>query len=221
MQFFAGERRAVDTVFADSAAGHDNQVAGIDGFLKTLDIADLFRQCADSAAVNQRLAQITVFKIFPAESVRNPALVAAVNHPFVDTVAQAAGMQQAFRHIFVIAERRTEAIPPDVNQQFSPLPCTHRVAVDADNTGHRAAVGIKRGRTVMGFNLVNQVQTVIESNDPGIIVEYRYQPVNLFADLVSAFLDERLIAGNDLFSFAGFEVFVVDLGIENLVFAVL
>ena len=129
-------------------------------------------------------------------------------------------MEQPFRHILLIGERRTEAVAPDVDQEVGSLAGAERVAVDADDAGHRAAVGIERRRAVVGLDLVDQVDLVVEVDHAGVVAEDRDQPVHLVGDFAGALLNEGLVAGDDLLLFAVFEIFVVDLRAENLMFAV-
>ena len=220
VQFFAGKGRAVDAVLADPAAAHHDQVAGLDGLACAGHAVHRLGQSSDRAAVDQRLADVTRIEILPAVAVRDAGLVAAVDHALVDAVAQPPRMQQPFRHIRLLRKRRTEAVAPDVDQQIRPLPGAERVAVHADDAGHRAAVGIERGGAVMGFDLIDEVELVVEIDHAGVILENRHQPVDLFGDLLGALLDKGLVAGDDLLFFTGLEVFIVDFGAENLVLAV-
>ena len=209
----------MDTVFADAAAAHDDQVAGIDGFGSTGNAVDGLGQNADSTAVDQRLADVAGVEVFKAVAVGDTGLVAAVDNAFVDTVTQTAGMQQAFGNIFVFGEGRSEAVTPDVDEQIRTLTGAERVAVHTDDTGHGAAVGIEGGGAVMGFDLVADVDLVVEVDHTGVVAENGDQPIHFLGDLFGTLLDEGLVAGRDLHFFAVFQIFVVDVGGEDLVFA--
>ncbi|MPM88191.1 hypothetical protein SDC9_135292 [bioreactor metagenome] len=72
----------------------------------------------------------------------------------------------------------------------------------------------------MGFDLVDQIELVIETDDSGVVLEHRNEVIDFFADLLGAFLDKGFVAGDDLLLFAGFGIGVVDFRGEDLVFAV-
>ena len=85
----------MNPVGADPPAGHDHQIAGPRGLLLAGASVDGHGQAPDGAAEDQRLAQVAAVEDLPAAPVRDAALVAAVDHPFVYAVAYAPRMQQA------------------------------------------------------------------------------------------------------------------------------
>ena len=220
VQFFAGEGGTVDTVFTDTSAGHNDDIARLDVLFPTVLIADLPGNGTDGSAINQGFTNITFIKVFPADGVRNTALVATVDHTFVYTGTETAGMEQTFRHIFLIGERRTEAIPPDVQQQVSTHTGTHWVTVHTDDPGHSTSVGVKCGRRVVCFSFVSDIETVIETDHAGIVCKDGNEPVDLFADFFCTFLDERFVKRNDMFFFLRGDIFIIHSGSKDFVFAV-
>ena len=104
-------------------------------------------------------------------------------------------MEQSFGNIFISGERRTEAVTPDVDQKFCTLSGAEGVAVDTDDTGHCAAVGVESGGGVVGFDFVRNVALVIEVDDTGVVFEHRNKPGYFRRDLFGAFLDIAFIAG--------------------------
>ena len=94
----------MNTVFTDTAAAHNDQVAGFDPFGSTGDTVDGFGEFTGGTAENKRFADIAVIKEFPAVGVGNTTLVAAVDHALVHTVTETAGMKQTFRNQFIGTE---------------------------------------------------------------------------------------------------------------------
>ena len=47
------------------------------------------------------------------------------------------------------------------------------VAVDADDAGQSAAVGIERRRRIVGLDLKDQRPVVVEADHPGVVLEHR------------------------------------------------
>ena len=89
--------------------------------------------------------------------------------------------------------RRTEAVAPDVQQQVGALPGPERVAVHAHDAGHGSAVGIERGRAVVGLGLVDEVEAVVESDHAGVVGEDGDEPRHLGLKLLRALLDVALV----------------------------
>ena len=59
------------------------------------------------------------------------------------------------------------------------LPVPSVIAVDPDNAGQGAAVGIKRGWAVVRLYLKHQVIIIAPGNNPGIVLEHGDAPVAL------------------------------------------
>ena len=209
----------MDAVLADAAAGHHDVVAGLDELFPAVAVADLARERADRAAVDQRLADVAVVEVFPADGVRDAALVAAVDHALVDAVAEAARMQEAFGDVDRVGERRAEAVAPDVQQQIGALSGPERVAVHAHDAGHGSAVGIERGRAVVGLGLVDEVEAVVEADHAGVVGEDGDEPRHLGLKLLRALLDVALVERGDRDGLA-VRGGVVDVGGEDFVLAV-
>ena len=220
MQLFAGEGRTVDAVLADASAGHDNEVARLDGFRGARNFADHFREGAEGSAVDERFADVAFIEAFPADSVGNAALVSAVDHALVNAVAEAARVEQTFGNVLRVGERRAETVAPDVDEKICTLSGPQRVAVDSDDTGHCAAVGVKCGGAVVGFNLVDKVELVIEFDHARVVGEDGDEPVDFLRDLLCALLNEGFVEGDIVIVFAGGLVGVVDFRAEDFVLAV-
>ena len=220
VQFFTGECRTVDTVFTDTAAGHNDDVTRFDIFFPAVLITDLPGNRTDSTAINQRFTNITFIKIFPADRIRDTALITAVDHTFVNTGTETARMEQAFRHIFFIRKRRTETISPDVQQKVGTHTGPHRVTVHTDDTGHCTSIGVKSGRRVVCFCFISHIETIVETDHTGVVSEYGNEPVDLFADFFCTFLDERFVKRNDMFFFLCGNVFIIHRSSKDFVFTV-
>ena len=121
---------------------------------------------------------------------------------------------------------RAEAVAPDVGEQVGAEAGAERVAVDADDAGDGAAVGVERRRAVVGLHLVDEVVAAGGGDDAGVVVEDRDQPALPLARLDGGVdgrggaADVLLEEGADLLGrLARFTV--GDGGVEDLVLAVL
>ena len=219
-QLFGREGGPVDAVLSDAAAAHDRPVAHFNLFAFGGAAGDLHRNGAHRAAVDQRLAEVAFVKALEAAAVRDTRLVAAVDHAFMYAVANAARVHQTFRNLPIV-KRRSETVAPDIRNERRAHAGAERVAVDSDDAGHRTAVGIERGRRVVGFHLVDEMDIFIEFHDAGVVGKDRNKPVDRFGNLVGGGFDVGFVERvNDLL-FAGFLVLVVDGSGKNLVRAVL
>ena len=120
------------------------------------------------------------------------------------------------------------AIPPEVSADHAPFtePGAEGVAIDADDSGDRAAVRIEGRRRIVGLDLDHQMLPVVEGHDAGVVVKDRDEPRLAFTldrpalDLTGGSLEvapEQRLDGFGLR--AGLAI--VDRGIEDLVLAVL
>ena len=192
MQCLGGERRAVNAVLADASAGHDHAVATADGFFLGRLAVERDGQAAERAAKDERLADEPFVESLEATRPRYAALVAAVDHPVMHAIANAARVHEAFGEVAII-ERRTEAVAPRVEKQFAAHAGAHRVAVDADDAGDGAAVGVERGRAVVRLYLVYKVITVVEPDHAGVVGEHRNEPVARLGYLGGGGFDEGFV----------------------------
>ena len=158
----------MNAVFADAAAGHDDQVAGFDFFLMRWFSVDARGHDAGGAAINQRFAQESFVKNNAAVDRGNAAFVSAVFHAFAHAFVNAARMKNARRQ-FLFMKRRGKAEDIGIENQFCAQAGAERIAVDADNAGERSAVGIKGGRRIMRFHFENQIVIIVEFDYSGII----------------------------------------------------
>ena len=130
------------------------------------------------AAVDQRLAGEALVEDDRAVDGRDAALVAAVldplDHPFEDPPR----MEQPRRQRLVV-EGRGEAEDVGVEDQLRAATGAEGVAVDADDAGQRAAVGIEGGGRVVGLDLEDQGPVVGEADHPGVVLEDREAEVPL------------------------------------------
>ena len=104
VQLFRREGRAVDAVLADTAAGHDDDVADLRFLLIALARlavrgglagGHFGGDQADGAAIDQRLAEVALVEHDGAVDGGDAGLVAAVFHAFAHAFEDAAGMEQA------------------------------------------------------------------------------------------------------------------------------
>ena len=111
VQLFRREGRAVDAVLADTAAGHDDDVADLRFLLIALARlavrgglagGHFGGDQADGAAIDQRLAEVALVEHDGAVDGGDAGLVAAVFHAFAHAFEDAAGMEQAGGQGFVM-----------------------------------------------------------------------------------------------------------------------
>ena len=168
MQFFGRKSRAVNAVFADASAGHDDHIARF-YFLGVRRFAiELRGHDAGGAAVNQGFAKIPFIKNNAAVDRGNAAFVAAVFHAFAHAFVNTARMQNAGRQ-FLFVKRRGKAKDIGIENQFCAHAGAERIAVDADNAGQRSAVGIKRGWRIVRLYFEDQIVIIIEFDHTGVI----------------------------------------------------
>ena len=72
----------------------------------------------------------------------------------------------------------------------------------------------------MGFDLVNEVDFVVECDDSGIVGKDGNEPVDFLCDLGGAFLDIGFEKGNDVFLCSRVKILVINFRIEYFMFAV-
>ena len=89
-------------------------------------------------------------------------------HAFVD----AARMENAGRQ-FLFVKGRGKAKHIGIKNQLGADARAERIAVDADNTGERSAIGIKSGWRIVRLYFKNQICIVIEFDDAGVIHKNR------------------------------------------------
>ena len=73
-------------------------------------------------------------------------------------------------------EGRAEAVAPDVDEELRAAAGPEGVAVHADDAGHRTAIGVERGRAVVGFDLIGEAPLVIEGDHARVVVEDGEEP---------------------------------------------
>src|SRR6185369_7077355 len=222
VQLFGGEGGAVDAVLADPSAGHDDQVARFDRLLVPRLAVQLGRHDSGGTAEDQRFAAETLVADDGAVDGRNPALVAAMFHPFDDPCEEPPRMQVPFRQRLVV-DRVGKAQYIGVEDQLRSLAGAERIAVDPYDAGQRPAVRIESRRRIVGLNLEDQRVGIVEPDDPGVVLEYGEAEIarsELFPDILRGPLDEGLEKGFYLL-FAAVFVLVLHGSGEDLVLAVL
>ena len=128
------------------------------------------------AAVDQRLSEVAVVEDEAAVDRGDAALVPAVLHPFPDPLIDPPRVEQPLRQGFVVVGRRkTEDVR--VEDELRPLSAPEGIPVDADDARERPAVGVEGRGGVVGLHLEDEVPVVVESDDPGIVVENGEAPV--------------------------------------------
>jgi hypothetical protein len=91
----------MNPVFAYTSSCHDDQIAGIRPFLVGRFASDHPWHDTPCSAVDQRVTQIAVIEKDGAVKRRNAQPVAVVSHSRPDSLENAAGMQHAFRQLFI------------------------------------------------------------------------------------------------------------------------
>ena len=228
MQLFRREGRAVDAVLADTAAGHDDDVADLRFLLIALAVRGGLAgrhfggDQADGAAIDQRLAEVALVEHDGAVDGGDAGLVAAVFHAFAHAFEDAAGMEQAGGQGFVMEGGR-EAEHVGVADEFRAEAGAHRVAVHPHDAGQRPAVGVEGRGAVVRFHLDAGVVFGRKGDDARVVLEHGTAEIPVaeaLADLLGRVHDAGFVEAVDCFAGSGFLVGVGNLGRENLVLAV-
>ncbi len=120
MQFLGRKSRAVNAVFADASAGHDDHVTRLYFFGVSWFPFQVRGHYAGGAAVNKGFTQEPFIKNNAAVDGGNTAFIAAVFHTFAHAFVNAAWMQNAGRQ-FLFMKGRSKAKDIRIENQF----CAH------------------------------------------------------------------------------------------------
>ena len=222
MQFLGGKGRPVDAVLADAPARHDDDVPGQGPFLIAWLPVQAAGQQPDGAAVYQRLAEKPLVEHDGAVHRGHAGLVAAVFHSLAHALHDAAGMQQA-RGKLSRMEGRGETEDVGVAYQLRAHARAHGITVHAHDPGQRSAVGIKRGRTVVGLHLDAHVIIVVEGHHPRIVRKDGAAEIPLAAPLAQRGgrpHDKGSVQAVDFFRAPCAGILIMDFCGKNLVLAV-
>ena len=126
---------------------------------------------AAGTAEDERLAGVALVEEEGAGGGRDAALVAAVDDPAMHPVEHDARVQQPFGKLVGRRLRIAEAEDVGVEDRTRALAGAEDVAVHADDTGDRAAVGVERRGAVVRLGLEAEQRFVVEGDHAGVVVE--------------------------------------------------
>ena len=212
----------MDAVLADPAPGHDDQIPWFNRFFMAGLAVHDSRHEPGRTAEDQRFAAEALVKDDGAVDGRNAAFVAAMLHPFNHPFEDSPRVQESCGERLGV-ERIGKAEDIGVEDQFRPLAGAERIAIDADNAGQCPAVRVEGRGGVVGLDLEDQRMSVVELDDPGVVLEDGQAEITLpqlFPDIFGRSLDERLEEGLYLLFGAVFILIMNGPG-KDLVLAVL
>ena len=136
----------MNAVVTNPATDHVDDVACDGGFhVRRASVSKGPRHDAHGPAVHQGFPNIAVIKDDRSVHRRNPGFVSTDAYPCVNPSQHPRGVEQVVGQVsFPIG--RTKAKHIGVRNGSGTQTRTENVTIDADNAGHRPAVGVQRGR---------------------------------------------------------------------------
>ena len=178
MKFLGAEGGPVYAVLSYPSAAHDNGVPGPGPLLPGLSPVYFHGHDATCAAEYQGFSQVAFIKEYASVDSRDAALVSSVFHPFTYALEYPLGVQQSLGKRLVVV-RRAEAEDIGVEYKLGTKTSAEGVPVDSHNAGKGSAVGVKGRGAVVGLYLEGNIQLVVESYHPGIVLKNGKTPVIL------------------------------------------
>ena len=198
---FRGEGCAVDTVFPDPSADHDDEVAGQGLLLVEQSPVVSTRHHADRACEDERFTHVPVVEVAPPLRCRYARTVAADADAADDALKDPSRGEDGVFPVLPAEEGRfgvgvAGAVAVYVDAGFGAEAEPDRVAVHPDDPGEGAAEGVEGRGGVVRLDLAGHEVFVVEDDGAGVVGEDRDADVRvppLLADGVGGRLDAGLV----------------------------